>query len=115
MEAPRSHNAVLRLSLFDWAGFVQNGFFLTTVSGAVATGFALAEPESLPAWTIRSTPLLFVSLAVAFTRVWKTAREERETTALWEQFGEAVSPRGGGMKHVMDAVFEIPYLFSIGF
>jgi GNAT superfamily N-acetyltransferase len=107
--------SLLRLSLFDWAGFVDRGFFLTMASGAVATGLVLTQPESLPAWMISSTPLLFLSLVFAFTRVWKTAREEGETTNLWEQFGEVVSPRGGGMEHVRDVVFEIPYLFSIAF
>ena len=104
---------MLRLSLFDWAGFVEQGFFVGVVSGAVAAGFALSKPENLPPWMITSTPLVFVSLVLAFTRVWKTSREERETGALWETFGEVVSPRGAGLKHLRDAVFEIPYVFSI--
>jgi ribosomal protein S18 acetylase RimI-like enzyme len=106
---------VLRLSLFDWTGFVDRGIFLTMASGAIATGLVLTQPESLPTWVISSTPLLFLSLVFAFTRVWKTAREEGETKDLWAQFGEEVSPRGGGMDHVKDVVFEIPYLFSIVF
>jgi GNAT superfamily N-acetyltransferase len=64
---------------------------------------------------IHSDLLLFLSLALAFTRVWKTVREEFETAGLWELVGQAVSPRGSGMHEVRDAVFEIPYLFSILF
>jgi ribosomal protein S18 acetylase RimI-like enzyme len=105
----------LRLSQFDWAGFVEKGFFTTVVGGAVTTALALTEQEKLPDWMIHSTLLLFLSLGLAFIRVWKTNREEGETTALWGQFGEAVSPTGGGMKQVKDNVFEIPYLFSTAF
>jgi ribosomal protein S18 acetylase RimI-like enzyme len=105
----------LRLSEFSWDGFVRNGgLFVNLVGGALAGGIVLTTPDSLPRWMISSVDLLFLSMALAFTRVWKTAREERETSGLWDQLG-ATSPRGSGMDQVKDAVFEIPYLFSMVF
>ena len=105
----------LRLSAFGWDGFVKNGgLFVNLVGGALAGGIVLTTPDSLPKWMISSVTLLFLSMALAFTRVWKTAREERETSGLWDQLDE-VSPRGSGMEQVKDAVFEIPYLFSMVF
>jgi len=104
----------LRLVPFDWVGFIKEGALLVNlVGGVVAIG--LGALGSLPPWMIRSDRLLFLSLAFAFTRVWKTVREEFETTSLWEMVGQAVSPRGSGLAEAKDAVFEIPYLFSIVF
>jgi ribosomal protein S18 acetylase RimI-like enzyme len=104
----------LRLATFNWTGFVEKGALSANlVGGAVAVGVAtLGKP---PLWMIHSDRLLFLSLALAFTRVWKTVREEGETASLWELVGQAVSSRGSGMHEVRDAVFEIPYLFSILF
>jgi ribosomal protein S18 acetylase RimI-like enzyme len=105
----------LLLSEFSWDGFVRNGgLFVNLVGGALAGGIVLTTPDSLPKWMISSVGLLFLSMALAFTRVWKTAREERETSGLWDRLGE-ISPRGSGMEQVKDAVFEIPYLFSMVF
>jgi len=104
--------ALLRLSVFDWGGFAE-GFFLTVASGALATGIALAKPELLPAWMITAVPLQVLSVLLAAVRTWKTAREERETGGLWGQIGEAVSSRGAGIRHVRDAIFEIPYVLSV--
>ncbi len=114
-EQPSSGNEPLRLSTFSWDGFVKNGgLFINLVGGALAGGIVLTSPEALPKWMISSVSLLFLSMALAFTRVWKTAREERETSGLWDQLGE-VTARGSGMAQVKDAVFEIPYLFSMVF
>jgi ribosomal protein S18 acetylase RimI-like enzyme len=105
----------VRLSMFSWDGFVKNGgLFVNLVGGALAGGIVLTTPDSLPKWMISSATLLFLSMGLAFTRVWKTAREERETSGLWDQLGE-VPRRGSGMEQVKDAVFEIPYLFSMVF
>jgi ribosomal protein S18 acetylase RimI-like enzyme len=114
-QGPKTSKGPLRLSAFDWEGFVKNGgLFVNLVGGAIAGGIVLTNPDTLPKWMISSVTLLFLSLALAFTRVWKTAREERETSGLWGQLDE-VSPRGSGMEQVKDAVFEIPYLFSMVF
>jgi len=103
----------LRLSVFDWSGFVRNGFFATVASGAVATGLTLAKPELLPDWMLRSVPLGLLSVLLAAVRAWKTSREERESGALWGQVGETVSLRGAGIGQVKDAVFEIPYVVAV--
>src|SRR5712691_8171389 len=87
---------LLRLSVFDWSDFVGGSFFVSVASGAVATGLALANPELLPSWMIRSVPLQVLSVLLATVRKWKTAREEREAGALWGQVGESVSLRGAG-------------------
>jgi len=104
---------LLRLSVFDWSDFVGGSFFVSIASGAVVTGLALANPELLPAWMVRSVPLQVVSVFLAAVRKWKTAREEREAGGLWGQVGESVSLRGAGIGQVKDAVFEIPYVLSI--
>ena len=103
---------ILRLSPFNWGGFAES-FFLTVATGAIATGIAVANPELLPGWMIRSVPLQVLSVLLAAVRTWKTAREERETGSLWGHVAEAVSLRGAGIRHVRDAVFEIPYVLSI--
>ena len=105
-----------RPSAFDWEGFVKNGaLFVNLVGGAVATAIVLTSPSSLPDWMIHSEPLLFLSLPLAFARVWKTAREEFETSALWGRLSDELSPRGSGMGGVLDLVFEVPYIFSMVF
>jgi ribosomal protein S18 acetylase RimI-like enzyme len=103
-----------RLKTFDWADFIQDGaLFVNLVGGSIAVG--LGALGALPDWMIHSDLLLFLSLAFAFARVWKTVREERESADLWSAIGEDVSSSGGGMEQMKDAVFEIPYLFSIVF
>jgi ribosomal protein S18 acetylase RimI-like enzyme len=109
-----SNQGPLRLRLFDWSGFIKDGaLFVNLVGGSVAVG--LGALGTLPPWMIQSNLLLFLSLAFAFTRVWKTVREERESGDLWAMIGEEVSSSGSGMGQMKDAVFEIPYLFSIVF
>ena len=88
---------------------------MNLVGGAVATAIVLTSPASLPNWMIHSELLLFLSLSLAFARVWKTAREEFETGGLWVRLGDETSPRGSGMGRVVDLVFEIPYIFSMVF
>lgn len=114
-EPAKASQGPLRLATFDWEDFVKDGFFVSLVGGAIVSGIVLTSQASLPSWMVHSTLLLFLSLALAFTRLWKTTREERETSALWGQFGEEVSTRGSGMGEVKDAVFEIPYMFSMAF
>ncbi len=120
--ATRLEPAPLRLAAFDWTGFVADHFSLSLVGGTFATGIGLVliDPATWPNWLVFAAPVTTLSLAMAFasllfvfTRVWKTIREEHETSALWGQLVEEVSPRGTGMENVKDAVFEIPYLFSI--
>jgi ribosomal protein S18 acetylase RimI-like enzyme len=120
---PRSGGqAPLRLKTFDWSGFVAQHFDLTFVGGTVATvvGVALINPADWPKGLVFAVPITATSaalalslFALAFTRVWKTVREEHETSALWEQLVDEVSPRGTAMENVKDVVFEVPYLFSI--
>jgi len=52
---------ILRLSPFNWGGFAES-FFLTVATGAIATGIAVANPELLPGWMIRSVPLQVLSV-----------------------------------------------------
>ena len=122
--SPRQVNAAapLRLSAFDWSGFVAQHFSLTLAGGTLATGVGLGliDPAQWPNWILLAVPLSPLSLGLAlallvfaFVRVWKTVREEHETSALWEALADEVSPHGTGMDKVKDAVFEIPYLFSI--
>jgi ribosomal protein S18 acetylase RimI-like enzyme len=111
-QAAKASAPPLRLSVFDWGGFADK-FFLTVGTGAVVTGFALAKPELLPDWMLRSIPLQVLSVLLACVRTWKTGREERETGPLWGQVGEAVSLRGAGLRQAKDAIFEIPYVLSV--
>ena len=100
--------------MFDWAGFIRDGaLFVNLVGGSVAVG--LGALGTLPPWMIHSDRLLFLALALAFTRVWKTVREERESGELWSTIGEETTSSGAGMDQMKDAVFEIPYLFAIVF
>jgi len=104
----------VRLRTFDWSGFIKDGaLFGNLVGGSVAV--ALGAFSTVPTWMIHSDRLLFLALAFAFTRVWKTVREERESGDLWSIIAEDVSSSGGGMGQMKDAVFEIPYLFAIVF
>ena len=103
-----------RLSPFDWGDFIKEGaLFVNLLGGAVAG--VLGALGTLPPWMIRSDRLLVLSLFFAFCRVWKTVREEFESDGLWSLIVEGMSPRGSGLRQVKDAVFEIPYLFSITF
>jgi GNAT superfamily N-acetyltransferase len=103
-----------RLSPFDWGDFIKEGaLFVNLLGGAVAG--VLGALGTLPPWMIRSDRLLVLALFFAFTRVWKTVREEFESDGLWSLIVEGMSPRGSGIRQVKDAVFEIPYLFSITF
>jgi GNAT superfamily N-acetyltransferase len=114
-DPPSAGPAPLRLSAFNWSGFVADQFSASLLTGSVAAGVGLflVDPGRLPNWLVYSPWLIFPMLIFAFIRVWKTIREEHETSALWDGLAAGVSPSGSGMADVKDAVFEIPYLFSI--
>lgn len=52
--------------------------------------------------------------ALAYARVWKTRREEKETSPVWNGVEKAESSGvGAGQKAVFDRIFEIPYVLSL--
>ncbi len=114
-DGPQARGAPLRLSPFDWSGFVADNFSLSFLAGTAGAGIGVVaiDAATLPRWMVFSVALTLLSLVLAFTRVWKTIREEHETSSLWEQLVPEVSPRGATMGNVRDAVFEVPYVLAI--
>jgi hypothetical protein len=101
----------LTLSEFDWAGLVEKGFFQGMITGYVGAGLGLILFESqglvAPGWLLIDVGLSVLCAVLAFARVWKTIREEHETSQQWDAISQSPNER------VLDRVFEIPYLFSI--
>lgn len=101
------------LQEFDWTGLVQGHFFESMLVGIVGTVVALV--------TIQREGVIFHQLVIidpflsalcvllAFTRVWKTVREEHETCPIWD----SVTAENDDNAAILDRVFEVPYLFSI--
>jgi hypothetical protein len=105
--------ANVHLRQFDWAGFVKAGTFENLALGVVGTGFfALVLLDSrirLPDWMVVDVRVSAVCVVLGYLRVWKTAREEKETADLWASTDKTSDPYDS----VVNRVFEFPYVFSI--
>jgi hypothetical protein len=101
----------VRLTPFDWAPLVERGFFHGMVTAYVGAGLGLILFDSsgmrAPSWLLIDVPLSILCALLAFARVWKTIREENETSTQWDDIDLT------GYHRVLDRVFEIPYVFSI--
>jgi ribosomal protein S18 acetylase RimI-like enzyme len=95
---------------FNWTGNVQS-IFVTLAAGAIAASVVLTDPQP---WMVAAPILVFLSMGLAFTRVWKSFREEQETAPIWDE-ADVTPRRGNGITQAHDAIFEIPYVFSLVF
>lgn len=101
------------LQVFDWTGLVKGHFFEGMLTGMVGAVIGLVGFESRvieqPNWLLIDLPLSALCFFLAFTRIWKTIREEHETCPPWDFVSDTTDENW----KVLDRVFEIPYLFSI--
>lgn len=101
----------VRLRPFDWAPLVERGFFQGMITAYVGAGLGLILFDSrgldVPNWLLIDVPLSLLCALLAFARVWKTIREENETSTQWDDIDQS------GYHRVLDRIFEIPYVFSI--
>ena len=101
----------VRLRSFDWGPLVERGFFQGMITAYVGAGLGLilfdAQGMSAPNWLLVDVPLSLLCAALAFARVWKTIREENETSAQWDDIEQT------GDDRAVDRFFEIPYLFAL--
>jgi hypothetical protein len=103
----------LVLREFNWSGFVEKGIFENILLAVVGAGLGSiliqTLPGPLPNWLFLNLPLSGFCLALAFLRVWKTVREEHESSTLWDEITRSDDPNDD----ILDRVFEIPYLFTL--
>jgi hypothetical protein len=100
-----------RLKPFNWTGLAEDGFFRNMITAYAGAGLGLILFDSrgmdAPGWLIVNVPISILCAVVAFTRVWKTIREENETGPQWDGITLTGSDRA------VDRFFEIPYLFAL--
>jgi hypothetical protein len=95
---------------FDWSGLAKGSLFTGQLAGIVGTivGLSALSGQDLPPWLLVDPWLSAACVVLAFTRVWKTSREEQETMHVWEQ-----ASHGDKDQAVLDRVVEIPYVFLV--
>jgi hypothetical protein len=95
---------------FDWSGLAKGSLFTGQLAGIVGTivGLSALSGQNLPPWLLVDPWLSAACVVLAFTRVWKTSREEQETMHVWERAGHADQDQA-----VLDRVVEIPYVFLV--
>jgi hypothetical protein len=110
VEPARSDTTVFTLREFDWSGLVRDHFFTSQLAGIVGTivGLSALSGQALPAGLLVDPSVSLVCIVLAFTRVWKSNREEQETMHLWEQ-----ASAGDQDQRLLDRVVEIPYVFLV--
>jgi hypothetical protein len=106
--ARRGSASRVALREFDWSGLVQGGFFTGQLAGIVTTavGAYALSAQTLPIPILFDPPLSAICSFLAFTRVWKTNREESETMDVWEQATHEDQEQA-----LLDRVVEVPYVF----
>jgi hypothetical protein len=95
---------------FDWSGLAKGSLFTGQLAGIVGTivGLSALSGQNLPPWLLVDPWLSAACVVLAFTRVWKTSREEQETMHVWER-----ASHGDQDQAVLDRVVEIPYVFLV--
>ena len=106
--APGADPIVLRE--FDWSGIAKGSLFTGQLAGIVGliVGLSALSGKDLPVWLIVDPALSVTCVFLAFVRVWKSGREEQETSEVWERASHAERHQG-----VLDRVVEIPYVFLV--
>jgi len=102
----------LELREFDWSELVALHFFENIFFGGVGTvaGLVLFQTSTIspPSGVLISWPVSGLCVFLAYLRIWKSIREEHETSALWE---EAV--QNGRYTGVLDRIVEVPYVLCL--
>jgi hypothetical protein len=95
---------------FDWSGLAKGSLFTGQLAGIVGTivGLSALSGQNLPPWLLVDPWLSAACVVLAFTRVWKTSREEQETMHVWERASHSDKDQA-----VLDRVVEIPYVFLV--
>ncbi len=99
------------LTVYSWTSLVESGFINSVVTGYVGAGLGLilfdAGQMTAPPWLLMSVPLSILCAIVAYTRSWKSVRDEHETAPQWDDIEQS------NYDMAVDRIFEIPYLFTM--